>query len=99
MNALTATHADLNVVLLLTGVLIGFVGLGLIWFGRSLWAERQAARAERTVVETPEQRKQRLFDAACDRSLAIAAVELEAHRRLSPVGSVLPFPEQRRGES
>lgn len=101
MTTFVATQPDLNVAALLIGAFFGSVGLGLVWFGRSLWAERQAQRAERITTETPSARRQRLaefekFMDECDQSLAIAAHALRPER-LSPVADVVPFPTQRIG--
>lgn len=71
----------------------------LIWLSQSLWSERQARKAERTVAETPQQREDRLWDAQIDQSLRIAEHEAMAHARLAPVADVVPIriPSQRRG--
>ncbi len=41
------TTTDANAGYLIIGVVVGLVGAGLIWFGRSAYAERQVAKAER----------------------------------------------------
>lgn len=87
MNALAATPADLQVGWLLIGIFLGFTGACFIF--ASLRDEKAAAKAEAIVTETPEERAMRLFDAECDKPLAAAAVEVEAHRRLAPLADVV----------
>lgn len=96
------TQVDLNLGVLMVGFALGSIGLGLIWFGRSLWAEHHARRAE-AIIRPSQQEFRPDIEAAVqaallvdsDRSLAHAAHVLAADERLRSVGKVIPM--QRRG--
>lgn len=92
---------DILVAGLIFGVVLTLLGQGIVRLVASVWAERQAQKAEATVTETPEELAARLVDAEWAAIQAAFEAVDRSQSHLSSVAPVVPIhgsvPQQRDG--